>query len=174
MAELAFISNKTQKEIFKYFFVTVFALITWILQVSVFSHLFVFDTTCNLLMLGCIYFGITRGPLLGSAFGITSSFFITSTLYDHIFYFSYPLIGLIAGLLTKNIFSDELLFFILLSFVSTVITEFLNGWQYSLQNPINIFDRWFFVSFVGAMINSLIAPLFYYFMRFVTKKLNLR
>ena len=174
MAEIIFLSNKTRKESSKYFFVIVFGVITWILQVSIFSHFQCFDATANLFLLGCIYCGITFGPLMGILFGIISSFFIASILFDHTFYFSYPLFGLIAGLLTKNIFSDELLFYILISFLFTFPLEILNGWQYSFHNPINILSRYMQIGFYSAVLNLFLSPFFYYLMRFITKKLNLR
>ena len=172
MAELTFISNKTRKDTYKYFFVIIFAVITWILQVSIASSFLIFDSTPNLILLGSIYFGLLGGPLNGILFGIISSFFSTSTLYDHVFYFSYPLIGLLAGLLSKKLFSDELLFFIFLAFLLTLPVELFNGWQYSFKNQINIFDRWLLIGFTSAIINLCISPFYYLLMRFITKKLN--
>lgn len=173
MVELTFISNKTRKELLKYFFVTTFAVITWVLQLSIFNRLAYFDTTPNVLFLGSIYFGLAYGPLTGIFFGITSSFFCASILYDHSFYFSYPLIGLFAGLLTKNFFSDELLFYILLVFLFTFPFEFLNGWQYSLTNPISVLDRYLSIGLYSSILNLLVSPFFYFLTRFVTKKLKL-
>ncbi|GEM_PF-6117652 len=174
MAEITFISNKTRKESSKYFFVFIFAVITWILQVSVLNRIQYFDTACNFMLLGVIYIGLTMGPVYGVLFGISCSFLTASILYDHIFYFSYPFIGLFAGLLTKNLFSDELLFFIVLSFILTFPYELLNGWQYSIKNPLNIQDRLLMVSLYGALINLIISPFFYLIMNFITKKLGLR
>ena len=172
MAEITFINNKARKERFKYIFVFVFALITWILQVSIINQFLFFDTTPNLILLGNIYCGLTFGPLFGTIFGITSSFFTSSILYDHVFYFSYPLIGFLAGMLTKNLFSDDLLLFIILSFVLTFFCELLNGWQYSIINPVNISSRYFLISFFGAILNLLIAPFFFILMRFITKDIK--
>ena len=174
MAEITFLSNKTYKESSKYFFVIVFAVITWILQVSVLNHIQCFDTACNFMLLGVIYIGLILGPVYGVLFGIICSFFSASILYDHTFYFSYPLVGLFAGLLTKNLFSDELLFFIVLSFTLTFPYELLNGWQYSIKNPLNIQDRWLMVSLYGALINLVIAPFYYLIMNFFTKKSKIR
>ncbi|MBI3590949.1 MAG: hypothetical protein HY094_06175 [Candidatus Melainabacteria bacterium] len=170
MSEITFISNKTRKQTFKYFFVIVFAVISWILQVSVFNRFLYFDTAPNLLLLGCIYWGLILGPTFGAVFGIVSSFFCASILYDHIFYFSYPIIGILSGFLIKNIFSDELLFFILLSFLFTIPLEILNGWQYNLANPINIFDRYLMIGFNSAVLNLFLSPFFYWIMKFITKK----
>lgn len=173
MTEITFLSNKSRKETYKYFFAAILAVITWTLQVSILSKLLCFDTAPNLMLLGTIYCGLTLGPAVGTFFGITSSFLSASILYDHTFYFSYPLIGLIAGLFTKNIFSDELLFFTLLSFLFTFPLEFLNSWQFSLKNPIEISNRYLLVSSSGAFLNLALAPLFYLLIRFVTKKLKL-
>lgn len=175
MAEVTFVSNKTRKEIFKYIFVLVFAVILWILQISVFGRLLVFDTSINIMFLSCVYLGITFGPKFGTFSGIAFSFLSTSILYDHIFYISYPLCGLIAGLLTKNFFSDERLFYILMVFLLSFPLEFLNGWQYSISgNPVNILDRYLNISVSSAMLNLLFAPLYYFIMKVVTKKLKLR
>lgn len=174
MTEVAFFSNKTRKELYTYFFISLTAITTWILQVSVFSRPFYFDTNPNLMLIGAIYLGLTFGPTKGTLFGIVSSFFIASILYDHTFYFSYPVIGLLAGLLSKNIFSDELLLFILLSCICTFPAELLNGWQYSLRNETDIFNRYLLIGFNGAILNLFFAPFFYFIMRFVTKKLKLR
>ena len=169
MAEITFISNKTRKETFKYVFVIVSAIISWILQVSIFSNLSYFDTTASLLLLGAIYFGFNYGPMYGTLFGIIASFFSASILHDHTFFFSYPLIGLLSGLLTKNLFSDELLYFLTLSFILSFLLEFLNGWQYSLKNPINITDRYFLVSFNSATLNLFLSPFYYTLMKYLTK-----
>lgn len=174
MAEITFLSNKTRKESSKYFFVIAFAVITWILQVSVLNRIQCFDTACNFMLLSVIYMGLILGPVYGVLFGIACSFLTASILYDHVFYFSYPLIGLFSGLLTKNLFSDELLFFIILSFTLIFPYELLNGWQYSIQNPLNIQDRLLMVSFYGALINLIISPFYYLTMNFITKKLDLR
>lgn len=174
MAEITFVSHKTRKETNKIFFVILFAVITWILQVSVFAYFLYFDATPNLMLLGSIYFGLITGPLGGTLFGINSSFFSSCILYDHVFYLSYPLIGFLSGLLTKNIFSDEMLFFILLSFFLSFPLELLNGWQYSLNNSVDIFDRFFLIAINGAILNLFLAPLYYYLMNYVTKKLKLR
>ena len=173
MAEITFISNKTKKETYKYFFVIVSAVITWILQVSILSYFLFFDASPNLILLGSIYFGFKYGPLFGAVFGITASFFCSSNLYDHIFYFSYPIVGLFSGLLRKSVFSDELLFFMLLSFVLTPIIELSNGWQYSLNNSINTLERLSLISFTCAILNLIFSPPYYLLIRYITKKLNL-
>lgn len=173
MTELTFISNKTRKETNKIFFVVLFAVITWILQVSVLSYFIIFDSTPNLLFLGSIYFGLLGGPLYGTLFGIISSFFCTSLLHDHVFYFSYALTGLISGLLSKKLFSDELLFFIFLVLILTLPLELFNGWQYSFKNQVNIFNRWLLIGFTSTMINLFISPLYYLLMRFITNKLKI-
>ena len=174
MEQVIFISNKTKKEILKYIFVLIAAVITWIFQLAVFSKFLYFDTTINLMLLGAIYFALSYGVLMGTFFGITASFLTSSILYDHVFYFSYPLIGIFAGLLTKKLFSDELLFFIVLAFLLTMPVEFLNGWQYSFHNPINITNRFILVCLAGTFLNLFFSPFYYWFMRFVTKKLNVR
>lgn len=172
MAELTFISNKTQKETYKYFVVIIFAVITWVLQISIFSRLLLFDTLPNIMLLGSVYSGLIWGPLNGTLFGIVSSFLSSSILYDHLFYFSYPLIGLLAGLLTKNLFSDELLFFILLCFLLSVPLELLNGFQYGLKNPIILIDRYVLVCLNAAVINLCFSYFFYFIMKIVTKRLK--
>ncbi len=174
MAEITFISNKTRKETSKYFFIFVFAVITWILQVAVFSRILYFDAMPNLLLISSIYLGIIFGPICGMFYGITASFLSSNISYDHVFYFSYPLAGLIAGLFTKNLFSDELLFFILLCFLFTFPFEFLNGWQYSLINPIKIMDRYLQIGFFSALLTLFLSLFYYLIMKFITKKLNFR
>ena len=174
MAEITFISNKTRKETSRYLFVIIFAVITWILQVSILNRIILFDTAPNLMLITTVFFGLIAGPLNGTISGIIISFLSASILYDHIFYFSYPLIGLCAGLLTKNLFSDELLFFILLTFLFAFPFELFNGWQYSLINPVNITHRIIEVGFGTAVLNLIISPFFYLIMNFITKKLGLR
>ena len=174
MAEITLFSNKNRKETSRYIFVILFAFISWLLQVSIFSNFLFFDAIPNLMLLGAIFFGIVSGPLIGTLYGIICSFLSASILYDHVFYFSFPLIGLFAGLLVKNMFSDELLFFILLSFLLTLVFECLNGWQYSVVNQANFFNRYFLAGFSGAVLNLLFAPFYYWLMGFVTKKLKLR
>ncbi|OGI08640.1 MAG: hypothetical protein A3I68_00985 [Candidatus Melainabacteria bacterium RIFCSPLOWO2_02_FULL_35_15] len=174
MPEITFISNKTRKEPIKYFFIFVIAVITWVLQISVFSRFLYFDTMPNLMLLGSVFAGISFGPLTGTLFGIIASFLNANILYDHVFYISYPLAGLLAGILIKNLFSDELLFFILLCVLINFPVDFLNGWQYSFNNPINLIDRYLLVSLNGVVLNTLFAPFYYIIMKFITKKLNLR
>ena len=174
MADITFVSNKTRKELVKYIFIITYAVSSWILQVSIFSRLLCFDTAPNLLLLGSIYAGLSYGPLMGALFGIVSSFLSSCILYDHIFYFSLPLIGLLAGLLTKNLFSDELLFFLLLSFLFTLPCESLNGWQYSLKNPTNIIERLLLVGLSSAILNVIFGLFCFWIMSYITKKLNLR
>ncbi len=174
MAELTFSTNKTRKESTKYIFISLISLLIWVLQISVFNRIQYFDTSPSLMLVGTIYAGLVLGPVYGVLFGILSSFLGASILYDHVFYFSYPLVGLLSGLLTKNLFSDELLFFIVLCFTITFLTEFLNGWQYSLKNPINIQNRLFMVSLYGGVVNLVISPFFYLIMNFFTKKLRIR
>ena len=170
MPEITFISNKNKKEVSKYFFIFAIAVITWILQIAVFSKFLYFDTVPNLLLLGSVFIGISLGPVMGTLFGIISSFLSANILYDHVFYISYPLAGLLAGVLIKNLFSDELLFFILLCVLINFPVDFLNGWQYSLHNPVSIFDRYLLVSLNGVVLNTLFAPFYYIIMKFVTKK----
>ena len=173
MTELTFISNKARKEVNKYLFVIALAVIIWVLQVSVISYFFVFDTTPSLFLLGSIYCGLSYGLLPGTIFGAVCSFFIASTLYDHTFYFSYPLTGLFSGLLIKNFFSYELLFYTLLSFVFTFIVELLNGMQYGLNSHLNIVKYVLDISIPGSVLNLILAVPFYFFMRLITKRLNL-
>ena len=174
MAEITFISNKTRKELYKYFLVIIFAVITWILQLSIFSRLIFFDSSLNLMFLCCIYWGLSWGITHGCIFGIVCSFLSSSNLYDHTFYLSYPLIGILTGLLTKNIFSDEMLFFIILAFILTFPLELLNGWQYSISNPINIHEYYIFISLISAIINLCFSPFLYLFMKFLRNKLKIR
>ncbi|MBI2995479.1 MAG: hypothetical protein HYY52_02065 [Candidatus Melainabacteria bacterium] len=174
MSEITFFSHKIRKERSKYIFVFIFALFMWVTQVSVINKFLFLDTTLNLILLSNIYFGLIFGPYFGMFYGITSSFFISSILYDHTFLVSYPLIGLLAGLLKKNIFSDELLFYMILSFLFTLVLELLNGWQYGISNSFNLFERYFLISFNGALINLCIAPVFYIVINYITKKLNIR
>ena len=171
MAEITFISNKNKKEVSKYFFIFLIAVITWVLQISIFSRFLYFDTMPNLILLGTVFTGISFGPIIGTLFGIVSSFLNANILYDHIFYISYPLSGLIAGILIKNLFSDELLFFILLCVLINFPVDLLNGWQYSLSNPFDFIGRYISVSFNGVVLNTLLAPFYYIFMKFVTRKL---
>ena len=173
MSQLTFISNKTKKETYKYLFVVTLAIASWLLQVSIFSRFLFFDTSPNLMFLGCIYLGIRFGSPFGTIFGLIASFLCASTAYDHTFYFSYPLCGFVSGLLTKNVFLDELLFCIFLSIVLIPVLEFLNSWQYSFNYPINLLDRLILVTLYGIVINIIIAPIYYLTLRFITKKLNL-
>ena len=170
MAEITFISNKNRKETTKYFFVFIIAVITWVLQISVFSRFLYFDTMPNLMLLGSVFIGVSFGPLAGTLFGIISSFLNANILYDHAFYISYPLVGLVTGILIKKIFSDELLFFILLCVVINFPVDLLNAWQYSFNNPINLIDRYLLVSLNGVVLNILFAPFYYLIMMFITKK----
>ncbi len=174
MPEITFISNKNQKRTLKYFLIFLIAVITWVLQVSIFSRFLYFDTIPNLLLLGSVFIGITFGPLMGTLFGIIVAFLNANIFYDHVFYVSYPFAGLIAGILIKNLFSDELLFFLLLCVLINFPVDLLNGWQYSLHNSVKIADRYLLVSLVGVIINGLFAPFYYLFMKFVTRNVNLR
>lgn len=172
MPEITFISNKNKKEASKYFFIFAIAVITWILQIAVCSKFLYFDTIPNLLLLGSVFIGISFGPLAGTLFGVISSFLSANILYDHVFYLSYPLVGLIAGVLIKNLFSDELLFFILLCVLINFPMDFLNGWQYSFNNSVHIFNRYLLVSVNGIVLNMLFAPFYYIIMKFVTRRFN--
>jgi len=174
MPEITFISNKNRKEALKYFFIFVIAVITWILQIAIFSKFLYFDTAPNLLLLGSVFIGISLGPVMGTLFGIITSFLNANILYDHVFYISYPLVGLLAGILIKNLFSDELLFFILLCILVNFPVDLLNSWQYSFNNPVHILNRYLLVSFNGVVLNTLFAPFYYIIMKYVTKKLYLR
>ena len=173
MLEITFISNKNKKEAYKYFFVFIIAVITWILQIAVFSRFLYFDTMPNLMLLGTVFTGISLGPVMGTLFGIIGAFLNANILYDHIFYISYPLTGLVAGILIKNLFSDELLFFILLCVLINFPVDLLNGWQYSFNNPTNLIDRYLLVSLNGIVLNTLFAPFYYIIMKFITRRLNL-
>ncbi len=174
MAQVTFISNKNRKETTKYFFIFVIVVITWVLQISVFSRFLYFDTMPNLMLLGSVFIGVSFGSVTGTLFGIITSFLNANILYDHVFYISYPLAGLLSGVLMKNLFSDELLFFILLCVLINFPVDFLNGWQYSFNNPINLIDRYLLVSLNGVVLNTLFAPFYYIIMKFITKKLDLR
>ncbi len=174
MAEITFVSNKTRKEAYRYLYIIIFAVITWALQISLFNRLQFFDISPNFIFLSCIFFGLIFGPTLGSVYGIVSSFLSASILFDHSFYFSYPLIGFIAGLLVKNIFSDELLLYILLSFILTMPFELLNGWQYGIKNQVNIFEIYFRIWLYSSVLNLGTSPLYYLLMNYITKKFKLR
>ncbi len=171
MAEAFYFSNKTRNENIKYLFVFLFAVITWILQVSIFSRLTYFDSTSNLMFLGSILVGLIMGPLYGTIFGLISSFFSSSLLYDHVFYFSYPLIGFTSGLLMKNIFSEEIFFFILLSFFLTFPFELINLWQYDTIHNVKLFDRFLMISFNCSILNLLLSPIMYFTVKSIIKKL---
>ena len=170
---LTFINKKSQDEKIRFLFVFLIVFVSWVVQIAILGKYPVFDTVLNILYLGTIFFGITYGAKLGSFFGILASFFISTLLYDHIFYFSYPLIGLITGILRKNIFSDDSLFFLILVFILFFPFEFLNGWQYSLKNSFDFYQKYFSVAFYGS-VTHLIFSLFYYFsIKYITKKINL-
>lgn len=174
MAEVTFLSNKTRKEIQKLIFVFIFAVITWILQLSVVSQFAFFDTTINLMFLGTVLFGLIFGPAYGIASGMITSFLCSCILYNHIVYISYPFIGLVSGLLKKSLFSDELLLYIILTFLLAFPYEFLNGWQFSQISTFNFISRYLLVSFYLAIFNLILAPFFYLTMNFLIKKLKLR
>lgn len=170
MVEITFLSNKSKKEISKYTFIIIFAVITWILQVSIFGEFSLFNSSFNAMLLGTIYTALKIGPGYGTIFGIICSFLSSNLLYDQIFYISYPLIGLISGLLTKRFFSSEILFFTAIIFLFTFPFEFLNGWQYNLKNPVELLDTYVTIATSSSIINLLFSPLFYLFANFVTKK----
>ncbi len=174
MTDLTLFSNKKRKETPRYIFILAFAIISWILQVSVVSRFLVLDTFPNILLLSTIYLGLTFGVEFGVLSGIIFAFLNTSIVYDHMFYFPLPLIGLISGLLAKNLFSDELLFFIVLSFLLTLPFEYLTGFQRNLNSSINITDRFLMISTYSALLNLLIAPFFYLFMNLIAKNLKIR
>ncbi|MBI3309633.1 MAG: hypothetical protein HYZ79_09735 [Candidatus Melainabacteria bacterium] len=174
MLETTFISNKTRKEIIKYLFITVFAMTAWILQIAIFSQILFFDTSPNLIYLGTVFSGIMFGPFFGGLYGILSSFFSASLLYDHTFYLSYPLIGFLAGILVKSNIADELLLFVLLTISLIFGFELINGIQYNMHHPIDISSRLWLITFSGAILNTILSPLFYLFMNFIIKKLNIR
>ncbi len=174
MAESFYFSNKDKNKSYKYIFVLVLAVITWVFQLSIFSRILYFDSTANLLLLGSIFCGLTLGPLPGITFGLISSFLCTSLLYDHVFYFSFPLIGLVSGIITKKIFSDELIFFLILSFLFTYPLELINAIQYNKQHLINIFDRLYYVGFNASVLNILLAPLFYWTCKFMIVKCGIK
>lgn len=174
MVETFYFSNKAKTQNLKYLFIFTFVVITWILQVSILNRFVYFDAAPNLLFLGAVFFGLVLGPLAGTIFGLIVSFFSCSIFYDHVFYFSYPLLGFISGLLIKNIFSDELLFYISLCFLLTFPYEFLNGWQYNFANHINISERYFMICFNSALLNLLLAPFFYFFVKFLIKRFKLK
>ncbi len=174
MVDLTLFGNKKRKETHRYIFIFCSALLIWVLQVSIFSRFIIFDSSPNILLLCTIYLGLTYGIQAGVIYGIVCSFLNVSVLYDHIFYFSLPLMGLLAGLLTRNLFSDELLFFILLCFFLTLPYEYLNGWQFSLDKSINLWDRYLMSSVYSAALNMLFSPFFYFMMNIVTKNLKLR
>lgn len=174
MAETFYFSNKAKTENLKYLFIFIFVVITWILQVSVLNRFVYFDAAPSLLLLGSILFGLIFGPLAGTIFGLISSFFSCSVFYDHVFYISYPLLGFISGLLLKNIFSDELVFYILLCFLFTFPYEFLNGWQYNARNHINISERYLMICFNSALLNLILSPFFYLLVKILIKRFKLK
>jgi len=174
MLEITLFSNKTQNDTNKYLFVIIFAVITWILQITLINRLLFFDTAPNLILLSCVLLGLKLGPTLGAFFGIISSFLSSCILYDHVFYISYPFIGFLAGLLTKNLFSDELLFFSMLCFLLSIPFELLNGLQYGQKNLIVFTNRYILVSLTSSIINLCFSYVFYFITHIVTKKLNYR
>jgi len=174
MSEITFISNKTKKALQKYLIVSVIAFLSWILQISIASRFMVMDTSLNLFLLGTIYFGISMGPVTGSFFGILSSFFSTSILYDHTFYFSYPVIGFLAGIISKNLIADELLFFTALSLVFVFLLELLNGFQFSINKSVNFLERYLLILPGDLVLNIVLAPIYYIGINFFAKKLKLR
>ena len=174
MVEVEFISNKTKKEIAKITFALTLATLSWLIQVSILSRFSYFDITLNLFLLGTVFCTLRFGITAGVIFGACASFFSSSILYDHIFYISYPLIGLITGVITKSVFSDELLYYAILCFLLTFITEFLNGWQFSIINQTVFIPRYLQISISSGIIHLLISPIYYILIKFVTNKLNIR
>lgn len=173
MAEITFISNKTRKDINKCLFACFISVILWILQTAILGRQFIFGSSPNLLLISSIFMGLTLGLIPGITFGIISSLLVSYTLYDHIFYFSYVIVSIIACIFTKNIFSSELFFFTLLSFLLTFPFEFLNGWQFSQNKSFNLIEEYILISSTEAILNMFFAPLFYLLMKFVTNKLKL-
>ena len=174
MAEVTFISNKTRKEVNKCLIVALFAVFFWLIQVSVFSSLVFMDDSFNLLYLSTIYFGLRYGPFYGTLFGIFSSFLQANILFDHLFYFSYPLVGFLSGMLIKSIFSDEIILFILLSLALTFPVEMLNGIQYCIKNECNFFSKYFPVVINASINNLLLSPFYYIFMNYLLSKLKIK
>ena len=174
MEEVTFLSHKARKELYKYSFVTIIAVITWILQVSIFSNFHILDANPNVILLGSIFFGLIFGPIAGAFYGIISSFFIASILYDHTFYLSFPIIGFTSGLITKNFFADELLFYLILCILFTLPMELFNGLQYSQIYEVDIFNRLYLISIAEMMLNAIIVPFYYFILNTLSKYLDFR
>jgi len=172
MVEIRFLSNKTRKKAYTYIWLSVLAIISWLLQISVFSYTLVLDTTPSLIFFGCIFCGIKYGAKYGTFFGIISSFFSASILYDHIFMISYPVIGFASGIFSKNIFSDEIMSFAFLNLIFTPVIEALNGWQYSFNNEANILNRYLLVASIGTIINLFLSPVYYIILKFISQRLK--
>ena len=173
MSEIVFISNKTRKEVFKYLFLFFVVIVSWVLQIAVFSRFEWLYTAPNLLLVGCIFFGLVFGVFYGSVFGIACAFLSSSILYDHVFYFSYILIGFLSGLLIKNIFLNEFVLFVLLSFLLSFPFEFLNGLQYTFMHPTSFLDRYLLIGTYSSFLNMLLSVFYYWILRFLIQKIKL-
>lgn len=174
MQEVTFLSNKARKELYKYSSITLIAVITWIFQVSVFSNILIYNTHPNIMFITTLFFGLIGGPVVGTYFGTISAFLSSTILYDHVFYFSYPLLGFISGLLIKNLFADELLFFLVMIVAFAVPMELINGLQYSFRHPMNIYEKAFYLGAIGALINTILGLFLYFLLSYISKKLHLR
>lgn len=174
MEEFTFLSIKTKKEIYKFSIITLIAVITWIIQLSIFSRLIYSNTTPSLIYLVCILLGLRYGITIGTFFGIVSSFFIASCLYDQIYYLSFPIIGLISGLLKKYSFADEFLFFILLIVLLIFPLEALNGFQFGYKNSIDISSKIIGFGSYGIILNILAAPFVYLIFNQITKRIHIK
>lgn len=174
MEILNYFSQKTKKEIYRYAIVILLAVIIWILQVSVLSNFCYFDITPNLMLLTTVFLGLTCGPYMGIVFGLFISFFVSSIIFDHVFFISYPIIGLLTGILAKYSFSDEMIYFTFLCILFIIPTEYLNGMQYHLLDKNSFIERLIHASSFSILINALIAPVIYFIFSFFTNKLNLR
>ena len=174
MTEITFISNKSKKETSQYFFLFVIAVITWVLQIAVFSRFVFFDVSLDLMLLATSFVGISFGLFPGFLFGIVCSLFSSCILFDHVFYFSYPLVGIISALLVKSLFSDEILFFVLLIATFSFLVEILNGLQYLKIFNLSSFLGYLFISFKSSILNTVISPFFFLGTKFIIKKINNR
>ena len=174
MKELTFLNNKTKKELYKYTFAVLTAVITWLLQISMISNIQFFEVSPNLLLLACTFIGLIFGPVSGFITGLIISFLSAGIIYNHVFYLSYPLAGLLAAFILKNIFSSELLSYLILCFILSFPCELLNYFQYSSPEIKIGFGKITSILFISSLQNVISGLLFYFFMTFISKKLKLK
>jgi uncharacterized membrane protein len=173
MKELTFLNNKTKKELYKYTFVALTTVITWLLQISIISNFQFFEVSPNLLLLACIFMGQVFGPVNGFITGLIISFLSAGVIYNHIFYLSYPLVGLLSAFILKNVFSYELFSYLILCFILSFPCELLNYLQYCPPEIKIGFGKIASILFISSLQNVISGLLFYFLMTFISKKLKL-